>query len=522
MTENVESELPVEENSAILDETLTSTESSDSRSVLANTVVPKLAIIWHSDPERIGETARLHVDRKNRVQISRTEPAFYGEPRNEAAPLLDRHLSRSPMLAERLSERQFRFETTKNSVVVRVNGRELTEPTVFDMDELGAEIIILLSNSVVLSLFNAPLRKPLGRGAKDYGLLGISEAITATRRAIERLSASSLPILIRGETGTGKELVATGLHQSSDRKHHCMIPVNMATLTPSLAAAELFGAKKGSFTGADNDHIGLFEKADRGVLFLDEIGDTPKAVQPMLLRVIETGESRRVGDNRVRHADVRIIAATDRQLGETGGERAFNQPLLRRLEAATINIPPLRERRSDLGVLLRHFLLEDRDALPRFDPGNLTASDVNRLALYRWPGNVRELRNLAQQLRLGHHTSIPVQGQDASATNLADKLATRTIRYDDPSTVSEARLLKALDECNWVIKATAQHLNISRTSLYELMRKSPAVRKIGEISDSELRSTVKSVAGGYDQWARHLKVGREALRKRLKSLQLGQ
>lgn len=500
-----------------LAETLRTNGRTSGSTPTSQLTIPCFGVVWHNDPSRIGQVAPLHFNRQKTVQLSRLVPGFYTAGHTERSPLLDQYLSRSPILVKRINEREFLFTPPEKRIPISVNGRELIEPSVFHMDELGNEIIILLSNSVVLSLFNSHARFVHNEDVENYGLLGISGEIAATRDAIERFSDGNQSVLIRGETGTGKELIATALFESGRHIRKTMIPVNMATITPSLAAAELFGVKKGAFTGAENDKSGLFEQADEGVLFLDEIGDTPKEVQPMLLRVMENGEFRRVGDDRVRKVDVRIIAATDRKLGPDETDLSFNQPLMRRLEAMFIDVPPLRHRRSDIGILLRKFLTDKSGAMPSYNLSNLSATDVNILALFAWPGNVRELRNLALQLRYGQPFSI-------SAYKIELRSAKSSVRngkssnYGDPNKLNDEDILTALDENNWVIKRTAQNLNISRTALYELMRKSAVIRTIDDVADDELHTMLNEVSGSYNEWAKHLRVGRESLRKRLRTL----
>lgn len=500
-------------------ETLSTRNISASSTFLRSNSVPSLAIVWHDDNTRIGEVAPLQFDRDSSASLSRVTPLFARTASSESVPLLDRHLSRSPIIIEKVSKRKFRFTPPAKEIQISVNGRQLREAECFDLDELGNEILLMLSNSVVLSLFEAPLQDPVAVSAPDYGLLGVSAGIMAIRDAIHRLSGSDLPVLIRGETGTGKELVATALHQSSDRRDSNMIPVNMATLTPSLAAAELFGAAKGAFTGAEKDQTGLFEQAYGGILFLDEVGETPKEVQPMLLRVIENGEYRRLGDDRFRKSNARIIAATDRQLEADDGELSFNQPLLRRLEVTSMTLPPLRKRRCDIGILLCVFLSENSsiETPHHFEVPSLSANEAYALALHNWPGNVRELRNVAEQFRLGQLSEQAIAKLNQPSSLLSSGRQ-KPKGYADPNTIGEEILLEALDENNWVISRTAKHLNIARTSLYELMRRSTHVRTLADVSDEELRQTVAGIPGDYTEWARHLKVSREALKKRIREL----
>lgn len=498
-----------------LAETLQPDRGLGAGKLAAETTITGLAIIWHNDPERIGEIAPFHFDRSGSAQLSRLEPNFIRTSDQVQRPLLDQHLSRSPLLIKKIAKREFLFTPPNKNVAFTINGRNLLAPTIYHMDELGSEIIIFLSNTVVLSLFDAPARFVDQPQSVGFGLLGISAEIFAVRQAIVRLATGKLPVLIRGETGTGKELIAAGLHSAGDRHARPMIPVNMATLTPPLAAAELFGVKKGAFTGANSDKTGLFEQANGGVLFLDEIGDTPNEVQPMLLRVIENGEFRRVGDDQVRKTNVRVFAATDRSLEFDDLGHSFNQPLRRRLEAISIVVPPLRKRRCDLGILLRSFLHEQNDVMPRLSVTDLPPTAVHRLALYGWPGNIRELRNVARQLSYGQPLALATYAADFAAPTSRPVVAD-PVRYENPNLISEDQLLGALDDNNWVVKATAQSLNISRTSLYELMKKSDAIRGIDDISDDELRRVLREVSGGLNDWAKQLRVTRESLARRLR------
>jgi two-component system nitrogen regulation response regulator GlnG len=279
-----------------------------------------------------------------------------------------------------------------------------------------------------------------------------------------------------------------------------------------------------------------------GTLFMDEIGDTPATIQPMLLRAIETGEYRPLGANRVERADARFIAATDRDLA--AGH--FNQPLLRRLEAFVIRLPPLRARREDVGVLTRHFLaLAVGEGAPNVE---LEAADVARLARFDWPGNVRQLAHVVRRLALARQNdpnaplddildtltqAAPITSsararealaptrdeRDTSASTRDGAPETPARRYRDPNTIDDDALFDALAATAWCVRDAAQHLNISRTSCYALLARSRRVRRIDEIATDEIRAVMRAHPGDPDRWAATLHTPLEALKRRIRSIE---
>ncbi len=219
------------------------------------------------------------------------------------------------------------------------------------------------------------------------GLLGRSEPMERLRRLVARLAPTDVPVLVHGETGTGKELVARALHEAGGRRPGPFVAENCGALSEGVLASELFGHEKGAFTGAGQRRRGLFEQAHGGTLFLDEVAELPPRVQVMLLRVLQEGEVRRVGGERAVPVDVRIVAATHRDLGAMVREGRFREDLWYRLRGATLEVPPLRERSGDLRLLVEHFLAE-AGAL-HLAP---TLGAYRALQAYGWPGNIRELR----------------------------------------------------------------------------------------------------------------------------------
>lgn len=239
------------------------------------------------------------------------------------------------------------------------------------------------------------LERRVRRAEGSTQLVGMSSGLDQVRRLISRVAASEAAVLVRGETGTGKELVARAIHEGSGRAAGPLVAVNCGALPEHLVESELFGHRKGAFTGADEHRAGLFEVADGGTLFLDEIGELPKSLQSRLLRALESGEIRRVGDNHPIIVDVRVVCATHRSLEDMVKAGDFREDLLFRINTFEIAIPPLRDRRDDIQMLVEHFVRQSRPQLPVegvvADPATLAA-----LAGHHWPGNIRELANVVE------------------------------------------------------------------------------------------------------------------------------
>jgi len=233
---------------------------------------------------------------------------------------------------------------------------------------------------------NSSLKVRLGQQERGFGLITEDAGMKELMATVARVATSDLPVLIQGESGTGKELVARAIHTASPRSAHPFVAINCAAMAEGLLESELFGHEKGSFTGAVVRKAGLFEVADKGVLFLDEIGEVSPAVQVKLLRAIETREILRVGSTRPVRTDVRIVTATNKDVKTEMQEGRFREDLYYRLNGLTIRLPPLRERRGDIALLARHFL--DRFGAKK----QLTPRALDTLTAYAWPGNVRELQ----------------------------------------------------------------------------------------------------------------------------------
>jgi two-component system nitrogen regulation response regulator GlnG len=248
-------------------------------------------------------------------------------------------------------------------------------------------------------------------------LLGIAPAMQQVFRAIGRLARSSATVLITGESGTGKELVARALHDHSPRAGGPFVALNTSAIPSDLLEAELFGHERGAFTGAETQRRGRFEQANAGTIFLDEIGDMSMAMQTRLLRVLAEGEFYRVGGQTAIHTDVRIIAATHRNLLDCVKQSVFREDLYHRLNVIHIQLPPLRDRSEDIPGLLRHYFKVAAQELA-IEPKTLAKDAADRMLVYRWPGNVRELVNLCMRL------SVMAPGNEIRVEDLPSELVT--------------------------------------------------------------------------------------------------
>lgn len=282
---------------------------------------------------------------------------------------------------------------------------------------------------------------------RDAGLdadeiVGRSPAVREVLARIDRVAATTTSVLITGETGTGKELVARAIHAHSDRASRPLVSVNLAAMPAELVSSELFGHEVGAFTGAIQRRVGRFEGAHGGTLFLDEVGELPPAIQVMLLRALQEGEFERVGSSERRRADVRLIAATNRDLGQAVKRGAFRPDLFYRLAVFPIHLPALRERREDIPILAEYFLARTAERIGRRFTG-VERHSMDRLVAYDWPGNIRELQNAIEHSAImsdGGELSVPASvcpSAPAGAGALAASL-TDTIRDDEREVIAQA------------------------------------------------------------------------------------
>jgi two-component system response regulator HydG len=305
-----------------------------------------------------------------------------------------------------------------------------------------------------------------------FGLVGGSAATRKLVETIRRVAPSDVPILIEGETGSGKELVARGIHDASDRTDRPFVVVNCGAISPELVESELFGHEKGAFTGATAQRKGAFELAHHGTIFLDEIGELPFSLQPKLLRALEQKEVKRVGGNETMAADVRILAATHKNLREEIARKAFREDLYFRVGAITVAVPPLRERREDIPAIARHFLsgMERRNGRPA---PPLAPDALDALISHHWPGNVRELRNAVQRaVVMGEGPELRardfsfLQGDPPAAADPA--AASGLSRWEQ---AERTNILAELARQEGNKTRTARELGIAKSTLFEKLKK---------------------------------------------------
>jgi two-component system, NtrC family, nitrogen regulation response regulator GlnG len=506
---------------------------------LAELRVPALTVLAHPDLRRVGERVLLPALSSGRkVPLSRLSPLFAQPDDDEVRPLADSHLSRSPFhLSPGERPGSIRLAAEPGGNRIELFGA-LAEDEV-SAAEIERGVVLLLADRVALLLHLLP-PVPL-RETERCGLIGESAALVLLCREIRRVSAVTTPVLLRGETGTGKELVARAIHSSGPRRERPYLTLNLGAIPPALAAAELFGAARGAFTGADRRRAGYFERAGSGTLFLDEVGEAPPEVQVLLLRVLEDGEIQPVGSEAALRVDVRVIAATDADLETAVAQGKFRSPLLHRLRGFEIRLPSLRERRDDVGRLLVSFLRQELAALGRegllADPGRagrpwLPAGLVARLANHDWPGNVRELRNVARQLAVGcrdaEQAELPAMVAPAELAAIlprdeppAPARLLRSIEYRPVAEISDGELLAALRSSRWNLAAAAGRLRISRTSLYTLVERHGGIRKAADLSREEIATALERSAGDLDAAADALGVSPHGLKIRRTELGKG-
>lgn len=335
-------------------------------------------------------------------------------------------------------------------------------------------------------------------------LIGRSPAMQEIYRVLARLMATDLTVMITGESGTGKELVARALHNYGRRRTGPFVAINMAAIPRELIESELFGHEKGAFTGAAARSIGRFEQAQGGTLFLDEIGDMPLEAQTRLLRVLQEGEYTTVGGRTPIKTDVRIIAATHRDLGSLIRQGMFREDLFYRLNVVPIRLPPLRERTEDVPALVRHFFHQAQ--LQGLPPKSLDNAALDRLKRYRWPGNVRELENLVR--RLAALYSQEVIGVDTIEAEVGDASSLPRIAAETPANEG----LSAAVERHLRDYFAAHKEGIPAAGLYD--------RVLREVERPLLALSLRATRGNQIKAAHMLGLNRNTLRKKIRELDI--
>jgi transcriptional regulator with GAF, ATPase, and Fis domain len=299
-------------------------------------------------------------------------------------------------------------------------------------------------------------------------IVGESAPIRLTLAKIEHVAVTDASVLLLGETGTGKELLARAIHNRSPRKDRPMVKVNLAALPASLIESELFGHVKGAYTGAVTDKIGRFELADGGTLFLDEIGELNSELQTKLLRVLQEGEFERIGSSKTMRVDVRVVAATNRDLHQAMEQEKFRPDLYYRLAVFPIEVPPLRLRRDDIPLLVWHVISKKQKRLGKTIT-IVPKSTMNLLVNYDWPGNIRELENVLERaMILTSGSTLMLEGfVQSTPTKKSENPAT------SPPDVTQSEIIRVLEECQWKIKGAghaAERLGLKPSTMRYRMK----------------------------------------------------
>lgn len=529
-------------------------------------------VVFHPDIRRIGAQALVPLD-VSPLRFGRYVPEFAGHGA-APAPLEDPHVSRRAAALLR-EDSGWRLQRGSARSRLRVDGQEFEDSRCFSADELRAGLSLTLGNRVVLfvrlqerqsgaegaladaasedtaladkafvdealvdeTLAGAALvdealadeeREPALRA-----LLGISPAMRELRAALRRIARLPDDVLLIGPTGAGKELVARALHACSPLRRGPWVPVNMAAMPVELAAASLFGARRGAYTGAQTHRQGYFQQARDGVLFLDEVGDTPEALQPQLLRALQEREIQVLG-GAVERVNLRVVAATERE------PETLRSALRHRLGTQELRLPALVERREDLGLLLRAIFEEyaardGRRWLIKDAPSAELARWVRLVELflaYAWPGNVRELRAVIAQIHAASSAGLSVPASVLTRLQPEHELApaqslapasdggTRAVREPAPASLahmSDAAFEAAWREAHCEVTRMARKLAVSRAAIYRRVKSSPSCRLANDVPLEELRATLNECRGDLASTARQLGISRRALAARLRA-----
>jgi two-component system nitrogen regulation response regulator GlnG len=489
-----------------------------------HTQILALTVLWHPDRSRIGEQ---HFEGRPdaAIEVSRYLPMF-SHAGSSGLPLGYGGLSRSPVRISQEADGRISVIPPQTRMAIEINGVAIGEAIKLDRAQLMSGVVLALGRAILICIH---LTDCLPQENAIRGMIGVSSAMTRVRTAIQSIAATNTPVLLLGETGVGKEVAAQAIHLLSRQKESPMVAVNMAAMNESLAGAELFGYEKGAYTGAQQARDGYFGEANYSTLFLDEIGNTPASVQPMLLRVLESGEYRTIGGRSSKFSNARVIAATDQDLHNA----EFNQALLRRLEGFVIHLPPLRERREDIGVLILHFLenIRGNSGAPTELPFDFVSDCVN----YAWPGNVRQLAHILNRAVLALHAGqnprlvdfvqfrkeLEVESKSESEPEQGPQARNMpTTRRKSIQDLTDEDVIAALHRNEWEIKASALDLGISRPTMYKLIDAHPAIRHPQEINIEDIKRSLQESGGEIGRCAALLLTPAEALRRYLHVLGL--
>jgi len=449
----------------------------EGRIVLVNSQV--IRMFGYKEEELVGNPIEMLLAQRFREGHGEHRMIF------AAAPSPRRLGADQELYAVRKDGCEFQIEVTLSPILTGGGSlilaiTDLTDRKYSENDIIDIGVQLLEANEQIrkmkeqLECENIHLKEEIKLHAKHVEVIGQSKAILQVLMSVEQVAVTDAAVLLLGETGTGKELIARAIHRSSKRKARPMVNVNCAALPAELVESELFGRERGAFTGALTREIGRFELADRATIFLDEIGELPLALQSKLLRVLQEGEFERLGSSKTIRVDVRVIAATSRDLEEAVRDGRFREDLYYRLNVFPIRVPALRERPGDIPMLTWHFLRGLGTRMGR-DIEAVRATTMKDLQSYSWPGNVRELRNVIERNLIIHQgkvfeAELPVRTTAATASSLATKI----------EDVERNHICRMLACAGWRIRGVggaADVLGLRPTTLEARMKKLGIFRK---------------------------------------------
>jgi len=374
---------------------------------------------------------------------------------------------------------RFLRQNENHAPVIMISGHgtiadavEATRSGAFDFLEKPLsrdKVLLTLKNAIEqasLRRENARFKELVGEGPR---MIGASPAFLHALEQVSRVARSDARVLLLGESGTGKELLAAHIHRNSPWAEGPFVKVNCAAIPTELIESELFGHEKGAFTGATGVRRGKFELANGGTLFLDEVGDLRESSQAKLLRVLQEGEFQRVGGEKTIHVNVRVVAATNRDLAQMAAQGAFREDLYYRLSVVPVRVPALRDRVEDIPALAE-YALADFCSRNNFKPKRFGEGVLDALSAYKWPGNVRELRNTVERMAILASGDMLTVAAIPSEIRSQPEGAGRSVLHETRESAERERIRQALDETDWNVSAAARILNIERTNLHKRMR----------------------------------------------------
>ncbi|MCK7459520.1 sigma-54-dependent transcriptional regulator [Idiomarina aminovorans] len=479
--------------------------------------VPMLVIATHPDRTRIGERAALlDLYNQDNDYLSRVKPEF-SKNGNVGRALLDEFISRSPIIFQREPAGRIRLKTHSTKTTVTIAGLDVQDEYFLQEKELDNGVVIGLNHRIVLLLKLLPLHDS---AVDDNDILfGISSDIKAIRQRVGQLAEMTLPVMIRGAAGVGKKQAAYAIHQASKGQNKPFISVNLAAIHDAVAEAELLGSDRNG-----SRQLGYFEQANGGTIVLEDIEDASVNVHRLLYTILQRQSVVPVGADQAIPINCRIIL-TSHQDPAGIEENSILSMLIEKLSAYLLFIPPLSERREDIGLLFDYFVREQWQKLysGRAHDVKIPGELMSQLLAFHWPGNVRQLRNVARQVAIDSREQAQLHLDPQLLSML--KPGTENGHGEEepgvqrkPNSVSRAELLETLRDCRFELQATAKKLGISRASVYQLIQRFEGVRTAQDLSEDEIQQSYELNRSDTEKMMWDLQVSQIGLRRRLKSL----